>query len=195
MLNELLANLKYSRIYIKEVILLNAVVVLIILLLEERINVILPLVFLILAFSLILLSMIGKKRSNELAEINSIIKHIRENYYSVSDEINLSTNLNSLQEEIRRMFEKVKSDIEYLKKLEKMRTEFLANVSHELRTPIFAIQGYIETLLTGAIDDEKVNKAFLEKANRHTLNLNNLLNDLIDISRIESGEMRMSFRY
>ncbi|MGE5807376.1 MAG: histidine kinase dimerization/phospho-acceptor domain-containing protein, partial [Ignavibacteria bacterium] len=152
MLNELLANLKYSRIYIKEVILLNAVVVLIILLLEERINVILPLVFLILAFSLILLSMIGKKRSNELAEINSIIKHIRENYYSVSDEINLSTNLNSLQEEIRRMFEKVKSDIEYLKKLEKMRTEFLANVSHELRTPIFAIQGYIETLLTGAID-------------------------------------------
>lgn len=195
MLNELLANLKYSRIYIKEVILLNAVVVLIIFMLEERINVILPLVFLILAFSLILLSMIGKKRSNELAEINSIIKHIRENYYSVSDEINLSTNLNSLQEEIRRMFEKVKSDIEYLKKLEKMRTEFLANVSHELRTPIFAIQGYIETLLTGAIDDEKVNKTFLEKANRHTLNLNNLLNDLIDISRIESGEMRMSFRY
>ncbi|MGE5798151.1 MAG: sensor histidine kinase, partial [Ignavibacteria bacterium] len=58
-----------------------------------------------------------------------------------------------------------------------------------------AIQGYIETLLTGAIDDEKVNKAFLEKANRHTLNLNNLLNDLIDISRIESGGMRMSFRY
>jgi two-component system phosphate regulon sensor histidine kinase PhoR len=195
MLNELLANLKYSRIYIKEVILLNAVVVLIILLLEDRISVILPLVFLILAFSLILLSMIGKKRSNELSEINDIIKHIRENYYSRSDEINLSTNLNSLQEEIRRMFEKVKSDIEYLKKLEKMRTEFLANVSHELRTPIFAIQGYIETLLTGAIDDEKVNKTFLEKANRHTLNLNNLLNDLIDISRIESGEMRMSFRY
>jgi two-component system phosphate regulon sensor histidine kinase PhoR len=76
-----------------------------------------------------------------------------------------------------------------------MRSEFLANVSHELRTPIFSIQGYIETLLNGALDDEKVNRNFLEKAMQNTLNLNNLLNDLIDISMIETGEMRMSFRY
>jgi two-component system phosphate regulon sensor histidine kinase PhoR len=76
-----------------------------------------------------------------------------------------------------------------------MRSEFLANVSHELRTPIFSIQGYIETLLNGAIDDNKVNRNFLEKAMQNTLNLNNLLNDLIDISMIETGEMRMSFRY
>ncbi len=93
------------------------------------------------------------------------------------------------------MFIKNKEAIEYLKKLERMRTEFLANVSHELRTPIFAVQGYIETLLNGAINDEKVNKYFLEKANTHTISLSNLLNDLIDISMIESGEMRMSFRY
>ncbi|HVO72540.1 MAG TPA: ATP-binding protein [Ignavibacteriaceae bacterium] len=195
MWNDLSANLKYSGIYLKEIILLDSVVILIILLLEERIYITLPLAFLILLFSLIFLSLIGKKRSTELSEIKEIIKHIRENYYSGPEEINLSTGLSSLQEEIRRMFEKAKADIEYLKKLEKMRTEFLANVSHELRTPIFAIQGYIETLLSGAINDEKVNKTFLEKADRHTLNLNNLLNDLIDISRIESGEMRMSFRY
>ena len=93
------------------------------------------------------------------------------------------------------MFERVKSDIEYLKKLERMRTEFLANVSHELRTPIFAIQGYVETLLNGAINDNMVNTSFLEKANQHTINLSNLLNDLIDISMIESGEMRLSYRY
>ncbi|HAB53690.1 MAG TPA: two-component sensor histidine kinase, partial [Ignavibacteriales bacterium] len=61
--------------------------------------------------------------------------------------------------------------------------------------PIFAIQGYIETLHDGAIDDPKVNKHFLEKANEHTINLSNLLNDLIDISMIESGEMRLSYRY
>ncbi len=93
------------------------------------------------------------------------------------------------------MFDKVRSDITYLKRLERIRTEFLANVSHELRTPIFAIQGYVETLLDGAINDSKVNMRFLEKANQHTINLSNLLNDLIDISMIESGEMRMSFRY
>ena len=66
---------------------------------------------------------------------------------------------------------------------------------HELRTPIFAVQGYLETLLNGAINDPKVNITFLEKAISNTQNLNNLLNDLIDISMIESGEMRMSFRY
>ena len=71
----------------------------------------------------------------------------------------------------------------------------MANVSHELRTPIFAIQGYIETLLSGAVNDKKVNLHFLHKANQNTLSLSNLLNDLIDISMIESGEMRMSYRF
>jgi two-component system phosphate regulon sensor histidine kinase PhoR len=93
------------------------------------------------------------------------------------------------------MYEQSKNDIEYLEKLQKMRSQFVANVSHELRTPIFAIQGYIETLLEGAINDPGVNKQFLQKADQHTINLSNLINDLIDISMIESGEMRMSFRY
>ena len=93
------------------------------------------------------------------------------------------------------MFLRTQNDIANLKKLERVRTEFLGNVSHELRTPIFAIQGYLETLLNGAIDDKKVNRNFLEKANHHTNNLNTLLNELIDISMIESGQMHMSFRY
>lgn len=195
MFSNLLANLKSSRIYLKEFILLNIVITVIIVLIEDRVSIALFLIFLTLISSLIVLSLVGKKRNKEISEIKDIIKHIRENYFNDSSEINLSTHLKTLQEDIRQMFEKTKSDIEYLKKLEKMRTEFLANVSHELRTPIFAIQGYIETLMGGAINDENVNKTFLEKANRHTLNLNNLLNDLIDISKIESGEMRMSFRY
>jgi len=86
-------------------------------------------------------------------------------------------------------------DIKHLERLQKVRSQFIANVSHELRTPIFTIQGFIETLLDGAIDDPKVNKQFLQKANQHTISLSNLLNDLIDISMIESGEMRMSYRF
>ncbi|MGO9482272.1 MAG: sensor histidine kinase [Candidatus Kryptoniota bacterium] len=89
----------------------------------------------------------------------------------------------------------LKKDIAKFEKLERVRSEFLANVSHELRTPIFSIQGFIETLIDGAIDDPKVNRDFLQKAYEHSDRLNNLLNDLIEISRIESGEMRMSFRY
>jgi two-component system phosphate regulon sensor histidine kinase PhoR len=93
------------------------------------------------------------------------------------------------------MYRKTNDDIESLNILHQVRSEFVAYVSHELCTPIFAIQGFVETLLDGAINDPKVNKHFLEKANQHTISLSNLLNDLIDISMIESGEMKMSFRY
>lgn len=137
----------------------------------------------------------GKGRNKELGQIKVIINNITTNKYSSTDEIVLTKNLDSLEKEIKQMYQKSKNDIEYLNKLQKMRSQFIANVSHELRTPIFTIQGYIETLLEGAIDDTNVNKKFLRKANQHTIALSNLLNDLIDLSMIESGELRMSYRY
>jgi two-component system phosphate regulon sensor histidine kinase PhoR len=90
--------------------------------------------------------------------------------------------------------QKQSRDFAAMQKLERVRSEFLGNVSHELRTPIFAVQGFIETLLDGAVDDPNVNRDFLERASLQASRLNNLLSDLIDISRIESGEMRMSYR-
>ena len=90
--------------------------------------------------------------------------------------------------------DKVEKDIAEMKRLERVRSEFLGNVSHELRTPIFSIQGFLETLIDGAIDDKEVRLRFVEKAYSNSVRLNNLLSDLIDISRIESGEMRLSFR-
>ncbi len=134
-------------------------------------------------------------RKKELDEIQSIIASIRLNKFESNKSIKLNTNLKKLEVEICSMYEKMQNDINYLKKLEKMRTQFLANVSHELRTPIFKVQGYIETLLDGAINDEKVNLNFLNKAKNSAVYLGNLINDLIDISMIESGEMKMSFRY
>jgi two-component system phosphate regulon sensor histidine kinase PhoR len=102
--------------------------------------------------------------------------------------------LQYLAKAINEIGEKQGRDFAAMQKLERVRSEFLANVSHELRTPIFAVQGFLETLLDGAVDDPKVNRDFLERAQSHAGRLNALLNDLIDISRIESGEMRMSFR-
>ncbi|KAF0151722.1 MAG: histidine kinase [Ignavibacteria bacterium] len=145
--------------------------------------------------NIFLLFLNRKARSIELQEIRNLIRKIRLNEYKDSIDISLSKNLQDLEEEIKAMFNRTQSDIQNLKKLEQVRTEFLGNVSHELRTPIFSIQGYIETLLDGALGDTKVNRAFLQKAINHTLNLNNLLNDLIDISMIESGQMKMSFRF
>ncbi len=153
------------------------------------------LIILLFVSSIIVLYLVGRKRDKELDEIKTIINNIRKNRYKSSDEIELSKNLVTLQREIKKMHRKTTDDIESLNKLQQVRTEFLGNVSHELRTPIFAIQGYVETLLDGAINDSKVNKQFLDKANQHTISLSNLLNDLIDISMIESGEMKMSFRY
>lgn len=100
----------------------------------------------------------------------------------------------SLANAINEIAEKQAQDLAAIKKLERIRSEFLGNVSHELRTPIFAVQGFIETLLDGALEDPTVNRDFLERAQAQATRLNALLNDLIDISRIESGEMRMSFR-
>jgi two-component system, OmpR family, phosphate regulon sensor histidine kinase PhoR len=103
--------------------------------------------------------------------------------------------LGGLAAALNEMAAKLESDIDKLQKLERVRSEFLGNVSHELRTPIFSIQGFLETLLDGAVDDPAVNREFLEKAHRQAERLNVLLRDLIEISRIESGEMKMSFRY
>ncbi|MEJ5350355.1 MAG: ATP-binding protein [Melioribacteraceae bacterium] len=142
-----------------------------------------------------MIAYLARKRKKENDVIIKTINDIRRNQYISPEEIHLPKNLSELEDEIRKMFLKTRNDINHLKKLERIRTEFLGNVSHELRTPIFAIQGYIETLLDGAIDDKKVNRTFLQKANQHVINLNNLLNDLIDISMIESKQMKMSLRY
>lgn len=101
----------------------------------------------------------------------------------------------SVADAINTLAQKATKDIAEMKRLERVRSEFVGNVSHELRTPIFSVQGYLETLIDGALDDPSVSRQFLEKAYQNALRLNALLSDLIDISRIESGELRMSFRY
>jgi two-component system phosphate regulon sensor histidine kinase PhoR len=193
--NDIKSNLSPSLVYLKEYILFVFVISFAFILLSEYTLNEFFVYLLVIAASLVILYLIGIKRNRELIEIKSIIDNIRTSKYSNSDEIILSKNLESLENAIKKMYQHSKSDIEDLHRLQKVRSQFIANISHELRTPIFTIQGYIETLMDGAIDDPKVNKQFLMKANQHTIALSNLLNDLIDLSMIESGELRMSYRY
>ena len=79
------------------------------------------------------------------------------------------------------------------KQEETFRREFVGNVSHELKTPIFQIQGYIHTLLEGALSDPKVNYKFLDRAAKSADRLVELVDDLTSINRIESGELEMDF--
>lgn len=193
--NELKKDIKFSRYYFKELLIFSSLLVAAFLIIQGSFNNLVLIVTIIIILNLVAVVYLSSKRRNELCEIEAIINNIRNNFYQNADEIILSENLSSLEQAIKEMFIKSKNDIDYMRKLQRVRSEFIANVSHELRTPIFAIQGYIETLLNGAINDSNVNKSFLEKAAHHTNSLSNLLNDLINISMIESGEMQMSFRY
>lgn len=84
-------------------------------------------------------------------------------------------------------------DVTRLKKLEKMRVDFVANVTHELKTPLTAILGFIETLQEGAIEDKQTAQKFLDVIGRQATRLNRLIDDLLEISNIELGEMKFYF--
>ncbi len=85
-----------------------------------------------------------------------------------------------------------KAEIETLKNTEAFRKEFLQNLAHEFKTPIFAIQGYVDTLLDGALENPAVNKKFLTNAARNIDRMVNLVSDLDEIAKLESGEQPLS---
>src|SRR6056297_2028898 len=87
----------------------------------------------------------------------------------------------------------VEKEILRLNKIENYRKEFIGDISHELKTPIFAIQGFIETLLDGAVHDDEVNELFLKKTMRNVNRLIYLTNDLMEISKLETGELKSNF--
>lgn len=128
----------------------------------------------------------------KLAQTANLVKqgHVEAHFKRESDD-----ELGDLADLLNDMLAKLRNDWEKIQKLETMRSQFLGNVSHELRTPIFAVQGYLETLMESNVRDPQVQHSFIAKAYHQAGRLNNLLTDLIDISRIESGEMKMSFRY
>ena len=138
---------------------------------------------------------VSRRLSRPLVEIGEMVKEIKAGNLEQKLPVRTQDEIGRLSELINEMTDRLKADIEQLKKLERVRSEFLGNVSHELRTPIFTLKGFLETLLEGAIDDKTVNRAFVEKAYHHASRLDSLLTDLIEISRIESGEMKLSFRY
>lgn len=87
-----------------------------------------------------------------------------------------------------------REEIDNLKQVENYRRDFLSNVSHELKTPIFAIQGYVHTLIDGGIEDQDINMLYLHKAGRSLDRLISIVDDLESISKLEAGELIVEFR-
>ena len=97
----------------------------------------------------------------------------------------------NMSEELEAWAETNDKEISRLKDTEKFRKQYLGNVAHELKTPIFNIQGYISTLLDGGLEDELINRKYLERAERSIDRLINIVNDLDTISKLESDMMKM----
>ena len=87
-----------------------------------------------------------------------------------------------------------KNQIDHLQKQDEFRKEFLGNLAHELKTPVFSIQGYILTLLEGGLEDENVNRNFLERTLSGVDRITNLLDDLDDISRFEYEDYHLKIK-
>lgn len=104
----------------------------------------------------------------------------------------ITTDMKTLTQEIDKFARDKKIEIETLKVREQYRKEFLGNVSHELKTPLFTVQGYILTLLDGAMEDKNLRKKYLERASKGVERLGYIVNDLDMITKLEVGDLSLN---
>ncbi len=107
----------------------------------------------------------------------------------------ISTDMSALEQEVQKFAERKRLEIEGLRITEEYRKEFMGNVAHELKTPLFTVQGYILTLLDGAIKDKTVRKKYLQRADKGVERLIYLVNDLDMISKLEAGDLNLDYSY
>ena len=140
---------------------------------------------------LVLESLIFKEINN----IYSALEKIRQEDFSFiqQEKSNHLNPLKRINQEIFAVAELKQREIDELKNLATYRREFIADISHELKTPIFAAQGFIHTLLDGAMEDKSVRLKFLKKAAKSLDGLDILVQDLLALSQIESGAIKLHF--
>ncbi len=129
---------------------------------------------------------------------NFIYKRIKKIYDDVSildgstlGQQKITTNMETLTKEVKQFARNKKLEIEALKIRENYRREFIGNVSHELKTPLFTVQGYLETLLDGALEDKKVSEKYLKRANKGVERLIFIVKDLDMITKLEVGDLNL----
>ncbi len=105
----------------------------------------------------------------------------------------ITSDMETLSKEVKKFAEDKRLEIEMLQIREEYRREFLGNVAHELKTPLFTVQGYILTLIEGAINDKTIRSKYLERANKGVERLIDVVKDLDMISKLESGDLNPSF--
>ncbi|HAE34540.1 MAG: sensor histidine kinase [Chitinophagales bacterium] len=113
----------------------------------------------------------------------------------VESRLDLSTDIiGAVNKEVLNWAEASRKEISQLRSMENYRKEYLGNVSHELKTPITSIQGYLETLIDGGINDPRINMDYLSKAIRNVERMVSIINDLESISHLESGQLKLQMQ-
>lgn len=130
---------------------------------------------------------------SEIKKMRRTIQKLKLRDFSISKKSLLQSQnpIKAMNDEIFVYVANKQKEIEELRQMEQFRREFIADVSHELKTPVFSAQGFIHTLLEGAIHDQKVSEKFLVKAAKNLDRLDALVNDLVSLSQLESGETTM----
>ncbi len=128
------------------------------------------------------------------SKIRMLYKTIHDTQFSdreFVDKVKTVDILNEAEKEVREWSEGRGSIIMQMKRQEEYRKEFIGNVSHELKTPIFNIQGYILTLLDGGLEDENINRSYLERTEKSINRMIGIVKDLESISKLEYGELKL----
>ncbi|MCB0655257.1 MAG: sensor histidine kinase [Saprospiraceae bacterium] len=190
----------FKNLTIRAVALLTSVVILLLVLILYFIHLWLPasggmlwimtIVLLISAYLLIYMVMMFFLDKFIYRKIKVIYKVIHKSKVSTGKKIDSDENIiQNVEREVAEWAEDQQRQIDTLRALETYRRDYVGNISHELKTPIFNIQGYLHTLLEGGLQDENINLKYLERAAVNVDRLQNIVQDLDTISKLESGQM------
>jgi two-component system, OmpR family, phosphate regulon sensor histidine kinase PhoR len=148
-----------------------------------------------IAFAAFVVALYVSSRSHRktLSQLDNYLQHMDKAELQREDLVfrDNSPEVNRLEKTMERILERRRVELERMKQLEDYRKDYLGNVSHELKTPIFNIQGYISTLIDGGLEDPRINRDFLEKADRNVERLVGIVSDLEAITQYEAGQLML----
>jgi len=129
----------------------------------------------------------------KIQPVYKTIRDFTQSQKELKKKLDQSDLISQVNKEVEDWADKKTKEIKKLKQLEKYRKDFLGNVSHELKTPIFNIQGYILTLLDGGLEDNSINRLYLQRTEKSINRMISIVEDLESIARLESGEYKPNY--
>ncbi|MFC2149587.1 ATP-binding protein [Candidatus Auribacterota bacterium] len=134
---------------------------------------------------------ISRSLSRPINEMKEAAGRIATGDFSKKIEVRTKDELGDLARSLNIMADELRIKMEHLRKMDRVRTDFVANVSHELKTPLTTIKGFVETLEDGGLDDKENAKRFLDIIKKHAERLSNIINDLLCLTELELSRDRI----